>query len=735
MFERRFQGGTSVEILSSSGRDPLESWRISSKKHVKKIYAKDVRGFIFECGGYSQGKMVLPGSERESLGLIQPFLVLQVQLSNFNPFSLAISMRGASKTKHRVILSTNFKDISITPLHVQLPLTIVKRGIWLNLCLDLESIMTRTFKTNFRCLDSIEIRSYCQIRRIFTMRSPPHDDTDDQEIYGWTPSYPTSSFISRSHNFPVGVTFKTQIYSMEKISLAHSIVERSARISKSRGHSRAVSSAGPRLKRRPAVLRRQRSDNRGMDERDRKEGNEKKINEKRVERKLVKMIKSGRRANTKFRPIVADDEEGKDGNLCDSQPRSRRSPTSEIISSRRNGEHSYTSRFSPTSTRISPGSSTTRRRRAVPIRKKMPRQLAPIKKSDEGIQQENVSVKRVTPPGSALKEDSTAPVGNKSSRAEFSENETKRKITLNRNFKNLGTKFADSSKHIISDQLNETQEMSAGNEKEEKLKRIRESISPKKQVDLLAHHNGFEFEMENLELESARPGDGSDIWESKDEEPSLKSDDHQDPGELVLEDAAHHSEDWDAAHHSEDWEVTSTGIAADQEACDIENEKKQDMGSKGGSKNIQNLEKKDSWKQSELQIRYDHNVAFDDKNMFTNTETVARPTTSSPADGFLAPLNFAHDRLMTPPLHLEGLTEKDRNIPGVLDGRHSPIRQFGLSEAEILSGSSFGPNDKVGAKQPSIGNESKSDMVKLLYDPVLECYYDPNSNKYFQFGS
>ena len=59
-------------------------------------------------------------------------------------------------------------------------LTFILSSQWLNFCLDLVSIVTETFRgQTYKSLDSITLSAACKVRKIFTMRTQPSDDTDD----------------------------------------------------------------------------------------------------------------------------------------------------------------------------------------------------------------------------------------------------------------------------------------------------------------------------------------------------------------------------------------------------------------------------------------------------------------------------------------------------------------------------------------------------------------------------
>lgn len=66
MFGQSYQGGQSVKVFSPVGKDPVANWKLSNKKHVRKVYEKEVKGFVYECVGSTQGKMALPSNARDS---------------------------------------------------------------------------------------------------------------------------------------------------------------------------------------------------------------------------------------------------------------------------------------------------------------------------------------------------------------------------------------------------------------------------------------------------------------------------------------------------------------------------------------------------------------------------------------------------------------------------------------------------------------------------------------------
>ena len=75
MFKQAYHGGPAVEVFTTAGKDPLKNFKIEGGiKHVQKVFDKQMKGSIYNIEG-PQTKIQIPPSEREALGLVQPFLV------------------------------------------------------------------------------------------------------------------------------------------------------------------------------------------------------------------------------------------------------------------------------------------------------------------------------------------------------------------------------------------------------------------------------------------------------------------------------------------------------------------------------------------------------------------------------------------------------------------------------------------------------------------------------------
>ena len=168
LFDHIFQGGASVEVWAATGSDPTQNWAIGSG--VQKAYDKPVKGYIYRCDGSPSAKMQFPKEPRTPLGLVQPYLTLQIELTVDKPFSLELCISDAARTRRRLLFSTSFREAVCTPLHTRVPLDGVPRGGWVNLTLDLPALVDANFGgATFGRLESLALGGACRLRKIMTL--------------------------------------------------------------------------------------------------------------------------------------------------------------------------------------------------------------------------------------------------------------------------------------------------------------------------------------------------------------------------------------------------------------------------------------------------------------------------------------------------------------------------------------------------------------------------------------
>ncbi|XP_075690069.1 protein CFAP20DC isoform X1 [Rhinoderma darwinii] len=219
MFKNEYQGGPFVEVFSAQGKDPVAKWRLfGSQSAIWKDFDKEVKSFVFVLEGSSQTiKMQLPKENKQMLGLIQRFLILQLYIPLGQDFSAELLITDLANIKRRLYLSTVHKELSATPLHAKIPLSIIRRRVWCNLCIDLVAFTSGIFKSAvFQSLDGITISANCKLRKIYTMKLKPQD-TVEQDIYESTLSdcEPTDT-IPRSCQITTDVEQVTQVLNFTK---------------------------------------------------------------------------------------------------------------------------------------------------------------------------------------------------------------------------------------------------------------------------------------------------------------------------------------------------------------------------------------------------------------------------------------------------------------------------------------------------------------------------------------
>ncbi|XP_063662038.1 protein CFAP20DC isoform X14 [Pan troglodytes] len=215
------EGGAFVEIFSAQGKNPGAKWKIlGSPSVIWKEFDKEVKSFVFVLEGSSQtNKIQLPKENKQSLGLIQRFLVLQIYVPLGQDFSTELLITDLGNIKRRLYLSTVHKELSSTPLHAKIPLFMIKRKIWCNLCIDLVAFTSEIFKgAVFQSLDGIVVSANCKLRKIFTLKSKPQDTADKDAVSGvpFSTDEPTD-IIPRSCQLMTDVPHVTQLLNMTKL--------------------------------------------------------------------------------------------------------------------------------------------------------------------------------------------------------------------------------------------------------------------------------------------------------------------------------------------------------------------------------------------------------------------------------------------------------------------------------------------------------------------------------------
>uniref|UniRef100_A0A8U7PAJ5 Uncharacterized protein n=1 Tax=Corvus moneduloides TaxID=1196302 RepID=A0A8U7PAJ5_CORMO len=177
--------GFKTHFICAQGKNPGAKWKIfGNPSAISKEYDKELKGFVFVLEGNSLiNKMKLPKETRQTLGLMQQFLTLQIFVPLGKDFSTELLITDFGNIKRRLYLSTVHKELSVSPLHAKIPLFMIKRKIWCNMCIDLVAFTREIFRgAVFRSLDGIIISANCKLRKIFTLKSKPQDTAEGDDV-------------------------------------------------------------------------------------------------------------------------------------------------------------------------------------------------------------------------------------------------------------------------------------------------------------------------------------------------------------------------------------------------------------------------------------------------------------------------------------------------------------------------------------------------------------------------
>ena len=176
MYYNKFQTGGSLELYNPTNKELLDSCNFIGK--CKKIYDKSIKSYmhLLDNGGIS--KMSIP-KDNISLGIVQGYIVFQIYLLTQKNFSIEISVSDTQNTRHRLIFSSNLRELNMNYFTCVIPMAEIPTGTWVNLSIDVLSFVSYCFKDlTFKSIDNIVFSANGKIRRIFTMRSKINDDNE-----------------------------------------------------------------------------------------------------------------------------------------------------------------------------------------------------------------------------------------------------------------------------------------------------------------------------------------------------------------------------------------------------------------------------------------------------------------------------------------------------------------------------------------------------------------------------
>lgn len=171
MFAKAFQKGDGgVEIFSPTGTDPLRNLELKNKTAISKVYDRYIKGncLILDQTSVSSS-IACPSSSSKTLGIVQPWFCLQLNIPKGKSFSLELVISETTGQHHRVHFSTSFRGWDTNELHARIAWPKECDSLWVTYVINLEELCRVCFRSTFASLDHFTVYSTCQIRKIFSL--------------------------------------------------------------------------------------------------------------------------------------------------------------------------------------------------------------------------------------------------------------------------------------------------------------------------------------------------------------------------------------------------------------------------------------------------------------------------------------------------------------------------------------------------------------------------------------
>lgn len=159
------------------GKDPLSKLKLQGS--IRKEFDNELRTFILALqGDPSCSCLTFPKNNKQTLHLTQQYVVFQLFVQAGQSFSMEVAVTSQNNMKLRIILSSS-SEVVVTTHHVKMPCSVITTNVWLNLCLDLNDLVSGYFDGNvFDHVDSVVVSANSKLRRIFTLKDRPTSFVD-----------------------------------------------------------------------------------------------------------------------------------------------------------------------------------------------------------------------------------------------------------------------------------------------------------------------------------------------------------------------------------------------------------------------------------------------------------------------------------------------------------------------------------------------------------------------------
>ena len=166
MFRNTFQSGF-LSILYAIGSKPLQIWRRNiNNGYVKRITDFEMQSSVIEICGANVSTCFLscPASEKQTLGIKMPFLVLLIKyLKKY--FTFEVQVIDDKNVKRRFRASNYQSNTRVKPFICTIPMKLDEG--WNQIHFNLTDFTRRAYGTNYLETLRVQIHANCRIRRIY----------------------------------------------------------------------------------------------------------------------------------------------------------------------------------------------------------------------------------------------------------------------------------------------------------------------------------------------------------------------------------------------------------------------------------------------------------------------------------------------------------------------------------------------------------------------------------------
>jgi hypothetical protein len=126
----------------------------------------------------------LPRNLTDSLDITLRYLIIQVFYRSTNPVNITLYLRMTTQEIFKFCFTTQErKNRHLSKTSTQILLGSVPRGVWVNLCYDLEFVATEYWTGSaFESLQQLEISSSCLVRWIYASRVPLRPELSGSDL-------------------------------------------------------------------------------------------------------------------------------------------------------------------------------------------------------------------------------------------------------------------------------------------------------------------------------------------------------------------------------------------------------------------------------------------------------------------------------------------------------------------------------------------------------------------------